>query len=479
MNVFKKLQVCLYLLLFLVLKSQTVNLILDSVLINKPESMSSQNIPRKDIIQWNLTMLKKAEKENYGRGIVIIYTNLAIQYYNLGKPDISLSYLNKAKQMAEKINLDDKILSKLYQEYATVYYTMGLYDICLKYNSNAKYYAEKLKDTDYKHRYLNFIYRTRANTLATAKKDSALFYYRKAILIYETPPNYCDIAKYYIDENKHLDSAKIYLSKAELMYSKIKNVNRYNLAVLYYYKGLVNSKEKKYTEAISLFEKSRTYASNGKNRQFLLSLYNTLAENYRKIGNFEKEKEYLDEYKTFVDSYNNSFSQGVELTVKNIEEENKKDKKQLLIFISTVILLVVIIFGIYFYKNHRKKQRIIQEKDHIISQQKSESIQLEKKVTDKFDELYELATSRDPNFYNKFQNLNPAFIHKILAINPNLQNSELMLLAYIYLNFETKQIAELLFLSTKTIQNRKHNIRKKLNIPTADDMYIWLKTNIS
>lgn len=478
MNVLKKIQLCLYLLLFSVLKSQTVNPILDSVLINKPESMILQNIPRKDIIQWNLTMLKKAEKENYGRGIVIIYTNLAIQYYNLGKPDTSLSYLNKAKQMAEKSNVDDKILSKLYQEFSQVYFTMGLFDISLTYNSKAKYYAEQIDEKKYKHWYLNFIYRTRSNTLSHAKKDSVLFYIRKSINVYDAPENYISIANYYIKNDKHLDSAKIYLFKAKTMYRKIKNVNRYSLAVMFYNFGLVSSKEKNYNEAISFLEKSRIYASNGKNRQFLLSLYNILAENYRKIGNFGKEKEYLDKYKKFVDSYNNSFSQGVELTVKNIEEENQKDKKQLLIFISVAILIIASVFGIYFYKNHRKKQRIIQEKDHIISQQKSESLQLEKKVTDKFDELYKLAISRDPNFYNKFQNLNPSFIHKILTINPNLQNSELLLLAYIYLNFETKHIAELLFLSTKTIQNRKHNIRKKLNIPTADDMYIWLKTNI-
>lgn len=91
------------------------------------------------------------------------------------------------------------------------------------------------------------------------------------------------------------------------------------------------------------------------------------------------------------------------------------------------------------------------------------------------DELYESAKSRDPNFYNKFQIFYPDFFKKLTEFNSDLQKNELHILAYIYLNFETKQIADILYLSPKTIQNKKYNIRKKLNMQTNEDMYIWLK----
>ena len=91
--------------------------------------------------------------------------------------------------------------------------------------------------------------------------------------------------------------------------------------------------------------------------------------------------------------------------------------------------------------------------------------------------LNRLAKKNDPNFYTRFSEVYPYFQDKLLSINLNLQTSELILLAYIYLNFETKEIADYIFKSSKTIQNRKHLLRKKLNIPTHQDFHIWLKSN--
>ena len=86
------------------------------------------------------------------------YINLATQYYSIGKPNISIEYLNTAKKEAEETTVDNIILAKLYQEFSQVYYTMGLYEISLKYNSKAKFYAEKLKKTFYKKKFLNYLY---------------------------------------------------------------------------------------------------------------------------------------------------------------------------------------------------------------------------------------------------------------------------------------------------------------------------------
>ena len=97
-------------------------------------------------------------------------------------------------------------------------------------------------------------------------------------------------------------------------------------------------------------------------------------------------------------------------------------------------------------------------------------------MNNEIEELHMLAIKRDPTFYSQFQNLNSEYIKKLLGINPHLQNNELQLLAYLYLNFQTKEIAEMLFLSPKTIQNRRHSIRKKLGISPSEDIYIWLKS---
>ncbi|MFD1771621.1 helix-turn-helix transcriptional regulator [Sphingobacterium suaedae] len=92
-----------------------------------------------------------------------------------------------------------------------------------------------------------------------------------------------------------------------------------------------------------------------------------------------------------------------------------------------------------------------------------------------FEEILNLAKGNHANFFARFQQYYPSFQSNLLQINPNLQNSELTLLAYIYLNFQTKEIAAYTFKSPKTIQNRKHLLRKKLRIASNEDIYVWLR----
>lgn len=244
-----------FLLFFIFLPSQKKDPRFDSLLIKQAEKMLSNNVSRQKIIMWNIQMLKKAEKEQYKKGVIWANINLGVQYYNLSKPDISINYLNTAKKLADAISADQETYAKIYQEFSQVYFTMGLYDISLKYSYKAKHYGEKLIETPYKHSFLSYAYRTRSNILLKTKKDSSLHYIHKAISTFENPSNYSILANYYIQKNIHIDSAKIYLIKAEKMYHNSKNVNKYNLSVLYYFFGNLSLKEKKYEEAIAFLEK--------------------------------------------------------------------------------------------------------------------------------------------------------------------------------------------------------------------------------
>ena len=134
--------------------------------------------------------------------------------------------------------------------------------------------------------------------------------------------------------------------------------------------------------------------------------------------------------------------------------------------------MIGLIILLFFYQKRKKELYITTS---AIKKYKEKTNNLEKKVNESFIEIINLAKENHPNFYTRFQEIYPDFQRKILEINPNLQNSELVLLAYIYLNFETKEIADYLFKSPKTIQNRKHSLRKKLQIPSSEDIYVWLK----
>lgn len=441
----------------------------------EPDRMLSENVSRQQIISWNLLMIKKARKQSCKKAMVLGNINIGIQNYNLAKPDISLKYLNKAKNIADEISADNETYGRIFQEFSQTYYTLGMYDVSLKYNSKAMYYGRKITESNKRNKFLSFVYNSRSGNLLMSDKDSALYYLHKSSAIFKDPGTYSAIAGYYINDNMQADSARFYLKNAEALFRQQKKVNPYKLSVLYYHFARLYANEENNKKAIEYSEKSLAYASNGKNRQHLLNVYNLLAEVYRKNGDIDREKKILEEYKKFNESYRDTQAKSVDITIQNLEKElsERQDKQtKKIIIICSVLLLILAALLLYYTRN---KKSSVKPKNTInqivtVAEKKEEVLP---SVT--LDELYESAKSRDPNFYNKFQILYPEFFKKLTEFNADLQKNELHILAYIYLNFETKQIADILHLSTKTIQNKKYNIRKKLDIKTNEDMYIWLK----
>jgi hypothetical protein len=86
-----------------------------------------------------------------------------------------------------------------------------------------------------------------------------------------------------------------------------------------------------------------------------------------------------------------------------------------------------------------------------------------------------LAKNNDPEFLTRFQEVYPNFFPKLLQIEPQLQNSELKFCALLFLNFSSKDIATYTFVQPQSIQTRKNRLRKKLNISSEEDIYIWMK----
>lgn len=160
----------------------------------------------------------------------------------------------------------------------------------------------------------------------------------------------------------------------------------------------------------------------------------------------------------------------------NLQEKNSQieEKSKYLKYLLVVILLILIGLGLssYFLK------RYLQKKDNgkiiILNEKQTEIVSLESKINIAFEEVVSLAKSNSPNFLTRFKEVYPDFFEKIIEIYPGIQSSELIFCAYIKLNFSTKDIANFIFVTPKTIQMRKYRLRKKLNIPSDQDIYIWM-----
>lgn len=129
-------------------------------------------------------------------------------------------------------------------------------------------------------------------------------------------------------------------------------------------------------------------------------------------------------------------------------------------------MLYLIIYGSYISILNKKKTQMINENNFLTLLLKSRMIPI--------STLLKLLNEDYNSFYIAFLEAYPDFSEKLLKINPALKFSDIEFCAYIKLNLETKQIAQFKKISTRAVEGKKYRIRKKLNIPSDTNMYIWM-----
>lgn len=280
------------------------------------------------------------------------------------------------------------------------------------------------------------------------RKDSALYFIKKSVDVVRNQPMefkfipYQGLAEFYLAEHNYKEALNYYL-----------------LSI-----GDIESKKWNCDDGKLIAYKQIAYIYGMLNDSFNKNLY---------------EQKYYKENERRVKYYSVSVGKAVSLILKEkeIDKINIIQRYQLHIM-GLVFIFILISLLIYRYLS-KKKNILLIEKDNQLHLKDQENQKLKENLTPKLDYIKKMAKENNPLFFVKFQEVFPQFQGNLLKINSNLQKSELELLAYIFMNFETKEIADYTFKSPKTVQNRKHQLRKKLGIPTTDDMYVWLKSNCS
>lgn len=453
----------------------------DSLLIVENERLRNV-LSRKELIVWNNNIAKKCLKNNYPKGEALAYINIGNLLWGNFQFEESLKNLKKAEDLINQNNIeDDYVKGKLNIEYAQLYNYLDLPDLAIKYCNQSINYFSNLSGIKNR-RALTYAYGCNSTYYYKVKKnDLALKSLKNAIKLIPNPLDVSNVAYHYTIIQYNKDSANLYFKKAfELTNSSYFKFDYYQKAVVFIHYSNFLIKEKKYDDALVNLLKTKVFIEKSENKYLKLDLFNSYYDLYRKLGNKNKETEYFTKYYILKDSLEKENLKGVKVTFEELYKNNDENKniilkKNYLLIFFLVIFFLVVIFGYLVYV--RRKRRNFIKLNKIQKEYKVENDNLKKKVNESFNEIIAMAKSNHPNFYTRFQEIYPDFQKKILSINPNLQNSELVLLAYIYLNFETKEIADYTFKSVKTIHNRRHLLRKKLNISSLEDLCIWLKSN--
>ena len=344
------------------------------------------------------------------------------------------------KEDSNKINVINT-KSNIYISYANTYSYLNQARIAVKMMKKGGEEFDKVPPGEYRD-FLNYLYHSNLGVYYMAySKDSSEYHALKSISLKPKDMekddvimvrNYYSLGKVYTEKMK-FDNAIEYLNKAELAASEIGEY--------------VNLKE--------------TYEA-------FINLAN-------QMGNEEAMKEYTNKLKSLklmqFETKNRSLHEIIEKQRLKHDEIDKQNRKTFYNWIVLIIgiSVVAIAISIFIYRNkiHSKYERL--SKEYLEDNKAIEKDQLKL-----YNAIIDLIKNDDPAFMVSFNKAFPNFTDSLLKINPKLVQGEVEFCALLKLNLTTKQIAQYKVIQPRTVQNKKYQIRKKLNIPKNIDIYNWI-----
>ena len=433
-----------------------------------------QKIDYYGIIALNKKYLKLARENRYKDGEAFCYGNIAYVYTQTGNYKQAKNLLSKAKLIVDKS--DNTLLKASFlKESEDLNYFLDLPFRALDLNGKTIYYSKKILDDNMKSLFLNKSFENRGNIYyELGKHDSILHYYHKALKIKNTPKTEASIAQYHLWHTKEMDSVALYINKALILIPQIHGRTK-DASFVYFVAGTYNREIKDYkkskeyySKALQILEEKRNFSIS----YFYVFVYSDLMSVAKEEGDRKGVQYYFIKYsqaKDKVEKQKASIANIInEEFIFEIKKNGKRDKVVIMIY-SGVIFILFLLLCFILYKRiihlKSKKQFLEQRTKKLIAQNDDKRL----------DEIIELAKKNDSTFLVKFKDLYPEFMNKLIIINPNLENSELIFCAMLRLNFTSKEIASYMFILHDSVQKRKSRLRKKLNISSDVDLYHYLR----
>ncbi|MBB6330644.1 tetratricopeptide (TPR) repeat protein [Chryseobacterium sediminis] len=431
-----------------------------------------------EMVTLNLSILDDAKHINYAEGKLSAYYNLALAFSMQYKYNKSNYFLKMMEPEFKNSEAEDQEIS-MNILYSINYRGIKMYDEALKKLKKDLVMANSLKNDSTKCAIKGMILVQIGKNYFEKKQYDSAAYYGKRIVDELKKSKKMDagmntslkaamllLAETKLNENK-IDSAEVYIKSAQSVPIEWGN-NDFATLKLW---GQIHDARKQYDSAIVDYEKAIKLAGKAKNFKKLSELYRLIAKSYEKTGQIDTGNRYELKYNHLNDSLKRIDDENLEDTIDLLVEEKKKPLEH-----QTHLLLYVILIGsvgaiiIIFFVHKR-----IKNKNRVLNIKEKETQELNQKLNFAFEEVIQLAKNNDPEFLTRFQEVYPDFFPNLMKIEPQLQSTELKFCALLFLNFSTKDIATYTFVQPQSVQTRKNRLRKRLRIPSDEDIYLWMK----
>lgn len=448
-------------------KSMVDNKKIDHALINKTEELRLKG-QTEEIIDLNKKYIIVSKAQNYKRGEILGYINIANVYAMIGQYNKGILNLNKAKNLL-KNEKDDYLQMRLYHEYGQMNYVIGLSDIALKYNAQAIYYGKKIESDSIK-RIISNLYTVRADFINSKFKDSTLIYFHKGLQEDDSELNNALIGNYQSTELHNQDSAKVYFDKsiALLQNQEYWTVKR---GIVYTFYGYYLYGDEKLDESLAYLKKAAEILSKTNRQNKLPLIYANIIQISQLKKDKKTEEEYTQKYNKIKDDLQLSANKAIDVALsealhdaENYKHEQNKNRK-ILLLVSAVCLLLIGLLS-YIVKRRKKKIKELNDVENNTNNEKYQPT---------FEEIITLAKENSSELFIRFYEYNPDFIKKMYDINPDLSNADIEFCIMIWLGFSSKEIAQYTFMEHRSVQTKKYRLRKKLNLDSETDVHKFLR----
>lgn len=457
-------------------------------------NIQQSDLNAKQAMVLSMKLYQRSLAIGYPNGIARSLQFIALNLFDANRYGEILRLINKSEKIAHKLD-DKQLLARILTIKASCFVQMGFMDQAAKKLNEAEQYALQVEDVDERHLCMGDFYRLKANYIelsgSTPKTLRVMFYYsKKAYQEFGQIKNdrlkmaitlaSLQLGKLYQqigEEDSSLHYLDISLANAIKFKQKLYSVYIYiGLASLAYY-------QKQYQLALNHYFKALRFVEVFENNKMKKVISLGLANVYEKLGNKKKVNAYLKQYIQLNEILNASKKEAISTPIDEIIEENEKKyqagkyryRLTVITIISLMPLTVVVAFWIF--KRIKKEDNKASENACLLKEKIKEINAVKQPIKldrDELKEILQLAINNAPSFLVKFKAMEFQFFEKLNQISPKLVESELILCAYLRLHFETKEIARYTHLSVRAVQAKKYRIRKKLNIPTIEDMNVWM-----
>jgi two-component system, sensor histidine kinase and response regulator len=316
------------------------------------------------------------------------YYDLGFCYLLKGDYDQSLHYYQQSEKIYSELN-DKRRLANAYISIGNVFFQHKNFDKSNSYYNNAEALVLQTKDTGQ----LSTLYSQRSMVYDQLHQyDTALDYQRKALALAWASGQTSLAANGLVNialTLKHKNNtaeALQYLDSAMQVYKTLPTMPLDNVAATYNNIAATQAQAGNFTAAQAAFNKSIEYAKQAGVPGIVMENYRNMAAMYADMKDYKQQSLYLGKYHALKDSLftNDSKNQLTQLEAdyqlekknaslaKQAAETNKqKGQRNLFVMIAlgAILLLGTLAF---FYRRIRQNNRLLQEKNKQINQQKDE-----------------------------------------------------------------------------------------------------------